>query len=91
MRQLKKEFDGRGQVKGFRFTQIKKESYGYIYEVGNNGSKHYEVFKHIENTQFDCVSYPTNKAFGIWAWTYFNLDDAIQKLDTFKDLEVHNG
>ena len=78
MKQLKENFTGKGQVKGFTFTQIKKNEHAYIYEVNTGNSIHYEVFKHKENTQFNCVSYPSNKAFGIWAWTCGNLEKANQ-------------
>ena len=85
MKQLQEKFKGKGQVRGFEFTQIEKSSYGYIYEVNTGDSVHYEVFKHNENTRFDTVSYPSNKAFGLWAWSYSNLDKAKDKFD---DLEV---
>lgn len=85
MRELKEQFLGRGQVKGFMFTQVEKSAFGYIYEVFTGVNYHYEVFKRNENTHFNCVSYPTNKAFGRWAWTYSSLDKA---KDKFNDLEV---
>jgi len=69
MRELEESFIGRGQVKGFKFTQIKKNDYGYIYKVEISGRVYYEVFKRKENIRFNCVSYPSSKAFGIWAWT----------------------
>jgi len=76
MKQLEKEFIGKGQVKGFKFTQIKKNNKAYIYKVQDTGILRYEVFKHKENTRFECVSYPTNKSFGIWAFTTSCLDRA---------------
>tara|TARA_R110000764_G_scaffold55229_1_gene120618 strand:- start:70 stop:321 length:252 start_codon:yes stop_codon:yes gene_type:complete len=82
MKQLQKEFIGKGQVKGFKFTQIKQNENGYIYEVKANGLIHYEVFKHVENTRYECVSYPSNKAFGLWAKTYKQLDSAINHFNT---------
>lgn len=88
MKQLELNFVGRGQVKGFIFTQIKKSDYGYIYSVKVDDNIHYEVFKHKENNQFNLVSYPSDKAFGLWAWTYKNLEDAVYKLN---ELEVING
>ena len=81
MKQLEKEFIGRGEVKGFIFTQIKKSKLAYVYKVNCNGSEHYEVFKHKENTQFNCVSYPKTPSFGLWAWTYKSYDLAIEKFD----------
>lgn len=73
MKELKECFVGKGQVRGFLFTQIKKSNYGFIYKVETEGKTHYEVFKRKENNKYDCVSYPSNKSFGIWAWTYVSL------------------
>ena len=81
MKELQEQFIGRGQVKGFAFTQIKKTASYYIYEVKSEGTKYYEVFKRMENTRFGCVSYPTNNAFGTWAWTYLDLNKAKDKAD----------
>ena len=85
MRELKESFIGKGQVKGFVFTQIEKSAFGYIYEVNTGNRIHYEVFKRYENTHFNCVSYPSNKGFGIWAWTCGTLEKAKDKFD---DLEL---
>jgi len=89
MKQLEQEFNGKGQVKGFRFTLIKKSDYGYIYKIDTGDAIHYEVFGHKENTRFDCVSYPSNKAFGLWAWTTSNLDrafDLLEEIDIRKEV-----
>lgn len=85
MKELKEYFSGRGQVKGYVFNQILKTEYGYIYEVRGDGTIHYEVFERRENTLYDCVSYPTDKAFGIWAWTCMDLDRAKQRLKEIKE------
>ena len=68
MKELEENFIGRGEVRGFIFTQIKKSEYAYVYKVDNGFSVNYEVFFRKENTQFNCISYPSSKAFGIWAW-----------------------
>ena len=81
MKELEINFVGKGQVKGFIFTQIKKNSKGYIYKVEDSGRTYYEVFKHKINTQFNCISYPSNKGFGVWAWTCMSLDKAFDKLE----------
>jgi hypothetical protein len=74
MRELKKQFDGKGQVKGYEFNQILATPYGYIYAVSHKGVvRHHEVFKRIENNYYNVVSYPTDKAFGKWAWTAYRL------------------
>jgi hypothetical protein len=85
MKQLETNFIGKGQVKGFIFTQIKKSKCAYIYKVHTGYSEHYEVFKHKENSHFNCVSYPSDKAFGIWAWSCSNLDKALIKFEELND------
>lgn len=81
MKQLELEFVGRGEVKGFGFTQIKRSELAYLYEVNCDGSIHYEVFKHKENKQFNCVSYPKTGSFGVWAWTCKELQKAVDKFE----------
>lgn len=80
MKELKEYFSGRGQVKDYVFNQISRTKYGYIYEVASDKGKHYEVFERRINTQYDCVSYPRDKSFGVWAWTCMDLDSAKEKL-----------
>ena len=86
MKELKSYFVGIGQVKGYVFNQIKATKYAYLYEVSENNIIHYEVFKRYENTLYDCVSYPTDKAFGIWAWTCMSLEIAENK---FNEIELN--
>ena len=83
MRELKKEFIGRGQVRGFLFSQQKKSDYAYIYAVDTGVSTHFEVFKRKENSRFDCVSYPSNNAFGKWAKTTSDYDTALYYFDEY--------
>jgi hypothetical protein len=84
MKELPVHFEGKGQVKGYAFTQISKTDKGFIYEVEQGGYKHYEVFKKLLNRRFGTVSYPTDKAFGVWAWTSMSLEKAKAKLLTIK-------
>ena len=95
MKQLKEYFSGRGQVKGYVFSQISMTKYGFLYEVKGDNTIHYEVFKRSENTMYDCISYPTDKAFGVWAWTAQNLERAKEILNTIDskglEKEVCNG
>ena len=79
MKELKEYFSGRGQVKGYVFNQLRSSKCAFLYEVKGNNTIHYEVFKRRENALYECVSYPTDKAFGIWAWTYMDLDSANEK------------
>jgi hypothetical protein len=83
MRELEKQFIGKGQVKGFKFTQIKKTKYGYIYKVRAQNSEWYEVFKRKENTRYSVISYPRNKSFGVWAWSTKDMSRAIDILNDF--------
>lgn len=76
MKELKTTFDGKGQVKGYLFSQISRTNCAYLYEVRGNNTIHYEVFKRRENSMYDVVSYPSNKAFGVWAWTTSSLERA---------------
>lgn len=92
MKQLQKEFIGRWEVKGFIFTQIKKSDNAYVYKVDRNGYEHYEVFKHRENKQFNCVSYPKIGSFGLWAWAYRSIELALEKYYLLNlEEEVKNG
>ena len=83
MKDLQDRFDGRGQTKGFRFSQIRKTDKGFIYLVDTGDTKYFEVFKRKENTMYDCISYPTDKAFRTWAWTVKYYDAALEKLNSF--------
>lgn len=77
MNQLRKEFNGVGEVKGYFFRQIYFiKGVVYIYEVSNDTGTHYEVFKHKENKRFNCISYPKSSSFGVWAWTCGSLNQA---------------
>ena len=78
MRELEKVFIGRGEVKGFYFEQVAKSDKAYIYRVQcSRGTRpYYEIFERRINTQFDNVSYPKSKAFGRWAWTTYDEDEA---------------
>ena len=83
MKQLEKVI----KKNGFEFRQIKETETGFIYsqhlpEMGNKIIA-YEVFKKKENTQYDCISFPSAEAFGLLAWTYPNLQDAENRLLTF--------
>lgn len=68
MKELEKTFIGRGEVRGFVFTQKEKTETGYIYEVQNGDYTYFEVFAKKINRRFGGVCYPTSAAFGVWAW-----------------------
>ena len=88
MKELKKEFIGRAEVRGFKFTQIHHAKLAFLYEVDTGDSKHYEVFKRVINRRFACVSYPNANAFGYWAWTFNKLEPAIDKFNQLNGLEL---
>lgn len=89
MKELQESFIGRGQVRGFKFTQIKKNDYAYIYEVNSGSFPRYEVFHRKENSQFNCISYPSNKAFGIWAWSCKTLERALERFEDITEVKIN--
>lgn len=52
------------------YKQIMNSLKAFIYKVTDTETDHiyYEVFERRYNRYFDCISYPTDKAFGKWAW-----------------------
>ena len=91
MKQLQKQFEGRGEVKGYSFNQLFATDKAYIYALSDeNGISHYEVFKHVENTQFNCISYPRSNSFGIWAWCTKSIERAMDKFNQLNDHETTN-
>ena len=90
MKQLKEQFTGIGQVKGFNFTQLERSPFAYLYEVNTGDNVFHEVFYHKENKRYNCVSYPTDKAFGVWAWTYKSLEKAKSKFDYIEKKCIDN-
>lgn len=86
IRELPEEFPGKGETKGDYFTQILKGKYAYLYErLSESGTKSYEVFKKNINTQFNTISYPRSKSFGLWAWQIRSLKKAIEKFKNLND------
>lgn len=83
---LQKEFIGRGEVRGFKFSQCIANSKAFIYRVENYGHSWYEVFLRKIDIRFGSESYPKAKSFGKWAWTYHNESKAIKKFE-----EISNG
>ena len=83
VRELEEDFIGKGEVKGFKFTQIKKNNYAYLYAVDTGDMVFFEVFKRVVNNRFNCVSYPRSKSFGKWAKTTRLLVDAHTYFDEY--------
>ena len=95
MRELPKEFVGTGEVKDWKFTQLKQTELGYLYKRELMGAVYYEVFRRKENhiaetmgTGEAIISYPNANAFGIWAWILkeHEYDRAIEMLDNMKPI-----
>lgn len=82
---LEKQFIGRGEVKGFNFTQLAFEDNVYLYEVTNEGETWYEVFEHRINTQFGNVIYPSSKVFGLWASTTVNYERSLRMVSEYQE------
>lgn len=80
---LEKEFKGKGEVKGYYFTQILATDKGYIYKKQYNDKITYEVFKKKINRRFNKVSYPSSNNFGIWAFDVTTYEKALQRLNEF--------
>ena len=87
MKELELKFSGTGEVKGYEFEQLDKSKFAYIYKKTHveSGTVSYEVFKRMENRQFDCISYPKSKSFGVWAWEY---SDHLAALRCFMDIYI---
>jgi hypothetical protein len=86
IKELRTEIEGRGEVKGFKFELVNESSFSYLYEKRSLASNRvtYEVFKRKVNKQYNCISYPSSKAFGVWAWEYKAYSDAYDK---FQELD----
>jgi len=96
MKELSINFDGKGEVRGFAFHQVKKSDKVYIYEVIDSefpSDIHYKVFNRVEAKERDTIKgyvkvhyeamviYPGAYAFGITAWTYRNYKLAEKKFE----------
>lgn len=67
---------------GFDYEQVARTAFGYVYSQRSEGKIiAYEVFRRKENTQFNCISFPGNEAFGSWSWTYKNITEALHRLN----------
>lgn len=90
VKELEEVFEGRGEVKGFTFTQLHRTEYVYMYEQKEEVSGHitYEVFRRRVNAQFGCVSYPKSNGFGDSAYmgkTFRSLDKAMAYFEYLND------
>ena len=99
MIKLEKEFIGIGEVKGFKFEQLYKSDYAYMYKVSSKGESDndnkvwYEIFERKSSKELDTVldgqaihfeekeNYPRANSFGMWAWTFSDLDVAKSRFE----------
>ena len=93
IKKLEIEFEGTGEVKGFKFKQIASSDNAFLYEVTPPDAKsHFEVFTRkttllcvdFENrvyseTDFKVI-YPKVNDFGVWAWCISDREKAFDKL-----------
>jgi hypothetical protein len=97
IKKLPENFEGKGEVKGFEFRQVKRSEKTLLYEVYSANFKHFEVFAikttpvclDFENrvyseTDFKEI-YPKSKDFGSWAFTTRKL---LRAVDLFESLNV---
>jgi len=94
IKMLPNEFVGVGEVKGFLFKKIEENDNFYIFEVSNNGYKHYEVIKRVVVSCFldfhtkeldpnnKKETYPKAHRFGVSGWTYSLLKNARNKFNS---------
>lgn len=90
VKELEEVFEGRGEVRGFTFTQLHRTEYAYVYEQKEEVSGHitYEVFRRRVNVQFGCISYPKSNGFGDSAYmgkTFRSLDKAMAYFEYLND------
>ncbi len=80
------------KYKGFVYRQVNSNDRGYVYQqMSGNRVISYEVFRRITrkpvklfNEDFDLTErFPTDEAFGVWAWCVHSKQEAF---DILKDL-----
>ena len=88
-KELPLTFEGRGEVKGFSFKQVKRSNTAHLYEVSDTfGNKWYEVFIRKENARFGNIAYPKQKAFGVSAWSARTIEKAIKRFDELTERSI---
>lgn len=93
MEVLEKQFLGKGEVSGYKFTQLHETIKGYLYEISDlEGNKHYEAFEKRQQQESIRLMfgkeihykakelYPNSTAFGDWAWCCKNYQSALKRL-----------
>jgi hypothetical protein len=88
MTELLIEFEGRGEVRGFQFKQLKKSTKAYLYQKRYEDIAYFEVFRCKISAKFHCIIYPGSKSFGLWAWDYREYDKAMRKFNAISGTEL---
>lgn len=95
MKLLDLEFEGKGEVSGVKFKQLKRTEKAFLYELTDieTGKKRYEVFENKPSKDAECTFgsltvryeakevYPKSNSFGLWAWCMTSLEKALSKFD----------
>ena len=65
------------------YVQLLQSDGAYMYEVTDSETDHvyYEVFEKRYNRRFNCICYPTDKAFGKWAWCISRGNDHVMAFE----------
>lgn len=96
IKKLKKEFIGRGEVKGFHFKQLYEHPKFYIYMVTLDTDKpvvHYELIKKIVGCKQDqkYEIYPGSKSFGIHGWTKPTIEGVIKSVKEHFNVDIERN
>ena len=105
MKELEKEFLGKGEVSGTKFKQLKASSKAFIYELEDieTGFKRYEVFERRKQKEMTVNMggqeityeakelYPKSNSFGSWAWCTTDLDRAIEIFNRIETQKEKNA
>jgi hypothetical protein len=83
---LDTSFRGKGETKGFLFTQLDASPSTYLYEVCTGESIHYEVIKRKVDNRFNTETYPKAKSFGKTGFTFHNLEKARLRFKMMSDI-----
>lgn len=96
MKTLDLKFEGKGEVSGTTFKQLKKSEKAFLYELTDNetGQKRYEVFEKRVSKECEAIIagqtvkyeekeiYPKSNCFGIWAWCISDYEKANAKYNS---------
>ena len=90
IKKLRKEFIGRGEVKGFVFKQIYEHEKFYVYEVNCDpeltNKTYYELIKRM--VMHGHEYYPGSATFGMFGWYYPTIEDTINGVKNHFDIDI---